>query len=302
MIELAQEFGYNGSADDRRRRPGHLVQPRRQAQRPRALPRDVRPHGRRHAGPRRDRAGRLRVRPGPRRRRRRVRRGAIRPGAQHREGAHARRGDGGGARRVPARVGRHRPHDLRDRLGDAHRRAVARDRRARRALPRRRRRRVRHRRRRGRLPAVAPPRRVPVRQPRELPLHDPRRRGVRPAVDLGGGAVLRRRAAGPRRPDRRRHRPRSTASAREQLGRLATYIRDRRIPLELCPTSNVNTGVVPVDRRPSDRHAAPAAVPRHGQHRQPPDEQHVDDQGDAEAAPKRSAGVSTTSSGSRSTR
>jgi adenosine deaminase len=29
----------------------------------------------------------------------------------------------------------------------------------------------------------------------------------------------------------------------EQLGRLASYIRDRRIPLELCPTSNVNTGV-----------------------------------------------------------
>lgn len=31
---------------------------------------------------------------------------------------------------------------------------------------------------------------------------------------------------------------------REQLGRLASYVRDRRIPLELCPTSNVNTGVV----------------------------------------------------------
>lgn len=30
----------------------------------------------------------------------------------------------------------------------------------------------------------------------------------------------------------------------EKLGRLATYIRDSRIPLELCPTSNVNTGVV----------------------------------------------------------
>jgi adenosine deaminase len=30
-----------------------------------------------------------------------------------------------------------------------------------------------------------------------------------------------------------------------KLGRLATYIRDRRIPLELCPTSNVNTGVAP---------------------------------------------------------
>ena len=31
----------------------------------------------------------------------------------------------------------------------------------------------------------------------------------------------------------------------ERLGRLASFIRDRRIPLELCPTSNVNTGVSP---------------------------------------------------------
>lgn len=30
---------------------------------------------------------------------------------------------------------------------------------------------------------------------------------------------------------------------REALGRLAEFVRDRRIPLELCPTSNVNTGV-----------------------------------------------------------
>ena len=29
------------------------------------------------------------------------------------------------------------------------------------------------------------------------------------------------------------------------LGRLAAYIRDRRIPLEMCPTSNVHTGAVP---------------------------------------------------------
>ena len=28
-----------------------------------------------------------------------------------------------------------------------------------------------------------------------------------------------------------------------ELGRLAEFVRDRRIPLELCPTSNVNTGV-----------------------------------------------------------
>ncbi len=31
----------------------------------------------------------------------------------------------------------------------------------------------------------------------------------------------------------------------EKLGRLAAYVRDRRIPLELCPTSNVGTGVCP---------------------------------------------------------
>jgi adenosine deaminase len=30
-----------------------------------------------------------------------------------------------------------------------------------------------------------------------------------------------------------------------RLGRLAAYIRDRRIPLELCPTSNVHTGAAP---------------------------------------------------------
>jgi adenosine deaminase len=30
-----------------------------------------------------------------------------------------------------------------------------------------------------------------------------------------------------------------------ELGSLASYIRDRRIPLELCPTSNVHTGAVP---------------------------------------------------------
>ena len=29
------------------------------------------------------------------------------------------------------------------------------------------------------------------------------------------------------------------------LGRLASYVRDRRIPLEICPTSNVQTGTVP---------------------------------------------------------
>ncbi len=34
------------------------------------------------------------------------------------------------------------------------------------------------------------------------------------------------------------------AAGERTLGRLSHYIRDRRIPLEVCPTSNVNTGVV----------------------------------------------------------
>jgi adenosine deaminase len=33
--------------------------------------------------------------------------------------------------------------------------------------------------------------------------------------------------------------------AKPVLGRLAAYVRDKRIPLELCPSSNVQTGVVP---------------------------------------------------------
>ncbi|MDH4364549.1 MAG: adenosine deaminase, partial [Acidimicrobiia bacterium] len=32
------------------------------------------------------------------------------------------------------------------------------------------------------------------------------------------------------------------AEGRAHLGRLAAYVRDRRVPLEMCPTSNVNTG------------------------------------------------------------
>jgi adenosine deaminase len=33
------------------------------------------------------------------------------------------------------------------------------------------------------------------------------------------------------------------ADGQVQLGRLASFVRDRRVPLEMCPTSNVNTGV-----------------------------------------------------------
>ncbi len=34
-------------------------------------------------------------------------------------------------------------------------------------------------------------------------------------------------------------------TGRARLGRLAAFVRDRRVPLEMCPTSNVHTGVAP---------------------------------------------------------
>jgi adenosine deaminase len=38
---------------------------------------------------------------------------------------------------------------------------------------------------------------------------------------------------------------------RPKLGRLAAYVRDTRVPLEMCPTSNVHTGAAPsLDRHP----------------------------------------------------
>ena len=48
----------------------------------------------------------------------------------------------------------------------------------------------------------------------------------------------------------------SPATAAPSSGRLAAYVRDKRIPLEMCPSSNVQTGAAAVDRRAPDRAAA----------------------------------------------
>ncbi len=45
------------------------------------------------------------------------------------------------------------------------------------------------------------------------------------------------------------------------LGRLANFVRDRRIPLEVCPTSNVHTGAAGVHRDPSHRATSQVAIP-----------------------------------------
>ena len=57
-----------------------------------------------------------------------------------------------------------------------------------------------------------------------------------------------------------------------RLGRLAAFVRDSRIPLEMCPTSNVHTGGAPSIAGASHRPVAPPAIPGHRQHRQPPHE------------------------------
>src|SRR5262249_17742374 len=42
-----------------------------------------------------------------------------------------------------------------------------------------------------------------------------------------------------------------TPNGAVELGRLASYVRDRRIPLEMCPTSNVQTGAaMSIERHP----------------------------------------------------
>ena len=80
-----------------------------------------------------------------------------------------------------------------------------------------------------------------VRAAGELPHHDPRGGGVRPAVDLGGRPVLRRGTPRARGAARRRHQDRP---GRHVIPGQARLLRPGPPdPLEMCPTSNIQTGV-----------------------------------------------------------
>ena len=122
-------------------------------------------------------------------------------------------------------------------------------------------------------PPDAAPGRLRVHARPQRALHHSCRRGVRAAVHPRGDRVLRCGPAGSRGAHRRRHR--SAATTAGPAGRLASILRDKRIPLELCPSSNVQTGAVKsIAEHPFDL-LARAAVPGDRQHRQPADERHL---------------------------
>jgi hypothetical protein len=126
-----------------------------------------------------------------------------------------------------------------------------------------------------------PPRRLPARPAGELPHHHSRRRGLRAAVDLGGRAVVRGGAARPRRADRRRHPGDRRRAPPGPAGRLHP---GPAHPARAVPDVEPQHGRRRRHRRPPHRAARPAALPRDGQHGQPADERHVDEQRTAAAA------------------
>ena len=94
----------------------------------------------------------------------------------------------------------------------------------------------------------------------------------------------------------------SARTAHATLGRLASYVRDRRIPLEMCPLLERADRRGPVHRGAPDRAAAPAVLPGHREHRQPADERGQPVLGVRAARWRRSGTAGPTSNGSRSTR
>ena len=138
-------------------------------------------------------------------------------------------------------------------------------------------------------------------QRRERPLHDPRRRGVRAARRSGrrsSGAA----PTGSATASGSSTTSPSTTTASAQLGRLAAYVRDKRIPLELRPPPTSRPGRPP--RSPSIRSDCCTAlrfrVTVNTDNRLMSAD--LDDLGDGRPRARRSATTSTTCAGSRSTR
>ncbi len=141
-------------------------------------------------------------------------------------------------------------------------------------------------------------------------------RGLRPAVDLGGHPVVRRGPARSRGADRRRHHHRRLALrrvGRGQPGRpgradvagagpgapgspRGLRARQAHPPRDVPEQQPADLGG-PVHRAAPDHAAAPPALPRHPQHRQPPHERHVDDAGRPRCCATRPAGPSRTCAG-----
>ena len=182
-----------------------------------------------------------------------LRRGPLRPGTV--DGARAadrggRRGDGGRFRRGQRRGHRRREPDHRRRpaVRDAAGRPLGGGGRARRPLPGRRGGRLRPGRSRGRLPARPRARGDRPAGPGAGAPHDPRREAagiesIRAALD---GARAERLGHGVRIADE--------VGADGTLGPLARRVRDEQVPLEIAPTSNVQTGAYPsLAAHPVDR-------------------------------------------------
>ena len=279
VVDLAAEVGYTSCPTTDAGGLGRVVRDGRRLRFAGALPGDVRAHRRRHADPAGAAPGRRGVRRGPGRRRRRLRRGPVRPGAARRAGPDPGRGGGGGAGRVRrglGRRGRGRAPDPGRRAAhrDAARRPVDGDRRAGGAVtatsgwsastspaPR---------------PGYPPTRHLDAfeylqRENFHFTIHAGEAFGL-PSIwqaiqwcgadRLGHGVRIVDDIAVP-------------ADGRRQLGRLAAYVRDKRIPLEMCPSSNVQTGAADsIAEHPIGLLRRPA-LPGHGQHRQPADERHA---------------------------
>ena len=223
------------------------------------------PHVRRHAGARRDRPGRRRVRRGPRRRRRRVRRGPMAPELSHRARPDPRRGrwrrtsrgSGSGSARAAAagpadrRCGCSSPRCARRPARS--RSPSARSAGATRASsastspgPRR---------------ATAPTRHLDAfdhvrRENFHITIHAGESFGlpsIWEALQFCGAERL---GHGVRIVDDITVRDDGSV----ELGRLAAFVRDRRVPLEMCPTLERPHRRRGLDRRAPDRPPAPAPI------------------------------------------